>query len=97
MTARDDVRLPRSSLRSSLGSRTSIYCKIHTFLKMFQLAIAICGKIFFSEWQKRKQEEIVHPFLEEKIPWGLVPYTQALLLAQFIRGDLDAYPPFFKK
>lgn len=46
-------------------------------------------------WQDRKQQEITHPFLKEKIPLGLVPYVQALLLARYIRGDLDAYPPFF--
>ena len=54
-------------------------------------------KAFFAEWQKRKQETLVHPFLGEKIPWGLVPFAQALLLARYIRGDLDAYPPFFWK
>jgi len=54
-------------------------------------------KKFFAAWQKRKQEVLTHPFLEEKIPWGLVPYTQALLLARTIRGDLDEYPPFFWK
>jgi CRISPR-associated protein Cas1 len=46
-------------------------------------------------WQTRKQEEIVQPFLNEQIPLGLVPYTQALLLARHLRGDLDAYPSFF--
>lgn len=46
-------------------------------------------------WQKRKQEEIVHPFLQEKIPLGLVPYVQATLLARYLRGDLDGYPCFF--
>jgi len=46
-------------------------------------------------WQKRKQEEIVHPFIDEKIPFGLLPYVQALLLARHVRGDLDAYPPYF--
>ena len=46
-------------------------------------------------WQSRKQEEILHPFLDERIPFGLVPYAQALLLARFLRGDLDAYPSFF--
>lgn len=45
-------------------------------------------------WQKRKQEEVVHPFLGEKVPLGLLPYTQALLLARHLRGDHDAYPPF---
>jgi CRISPR-associated protein Cas1 len=45
-------------------------------------------------WQLRKQEEILHPFLDERIPYGLVPYAQALLLARYLRGDLDAYPAF---
>lgn len=48
-------------------------------------------------WQKRKQEEILHPYLEEKIPLGLVPYVQAMLLARYMRGDLEDYPPFFWK
>lgn len=48
-------------------------------------------------WQQRKQEMIMHPYLEEKMPWGLVPHAQALLLARFLRGDLDAYPPFLWK
>lgn len=51
-------------------------------------------KEVLTAWQKRKQEEIVHPYLEEKIPLGLVPYVQALLLARHMRGDLDDYPPF---
>jgi CRISP-associated protein Cas1 len=46
-------------------------------------------------YQKRKQEEIVHPFLEEKVSVGLIFHLQALLLARCIRGDLDAYPAFF--
>ena len=45
-------------------------------------------------WQKRKQEEIVHPFLQEKIQIGLLPHVQAMLMARFLRGDLDGYPPF---
>lgn len=48
-------------------------------------------------WQGKKQEMIKHPFLQEKIEWGLVPYAQAMLLARFIRGDLDGYPPFLWK
>jgi CRISPR-associated endonuclease Cas1 len=54
-------------------------------------------KELIAAWQKRKHEEITHPFLEEKIPLGLLPYAQALLLARYIRGDLDAYPPFLWK
>lgn len=45
-------------------------------------------------WQKRKQEEIVHPFLQEKIQIGLLSHVQAMLMARFLRGDLDGYPPF---
>lgn len=54
-------------------------------------------KIFLSEWQKRKREQITHPYLQEKIPWGLVPYVQALLLARYLREDMDGYPPFLWK
>ena len=48
-------------------------------------------------WQKKKQEIILHPFLDEKVEIGLLPYVQALLLARHLRGDLDAYPPFLLK
>jgi len=48
-------------------------------------------------WQERKLEEIVHPFLQEKVTWGLVPHLQARLLARHLRGDLDAYPAFIWK
>lgn len=48
-------------------------------------------------WQKRKQEEMRHPFIEESVPIGLMPHIQSLLLARYIRGDLDAYPPLFWK
>jgi len=48
-------------------------------------------------YQKRKQEEIVHPFLQERVPFGLVPHVQANLLARHIRGDLDGYPCFVWK
>lgn len=49
------------------------------------------------EWQKRKQVEIVHPYLNEKTQWGMVPYAQSLLLARTVRDDLEEYPPFFWK
>ena len=45
-------------------------------------------------YQTRKSEEITHPFLQEKMTLGLVPLIQARLLARFLRGDSDAYPPF---
>ena len=54
-------------------------------------------KKFLTAWQERKREQITHPFLQEKICWGLVPYVQALLLARYLRGDIDGYPPFLWK
>lgn len=54
-------------------------------------------RTFLKAWQERKREVITHPYLGEKLPWGLVPYIQALLLARYIRDDLDAYPPFLWK
>ena len=54
-------------------------------------------RLFLRRWQERKQETLTHPYLQEKIPWGLVPYLQALLLARYLRGDLDAYPAFLWK
>lgn len=54
-------------------------------------------KTFLTTWQERKKETITHPFLKEKISWGLVPYVQALLLARHLRGDTDQYPPFLWK
>ncbi len=52
-------------------------------------------KTVLSAWQERKKEEIVHPYIKERIPFGLIPHVQAMLLSRFLRGDLDAYPPFF--
>ena len=54
-------------------------------------------KRFLTEWQNRKKEMLTHPYLQEKIEWGMVPYVQAMLLARYLRGDLDAYPPFLWK
>jgi CRISPR-associated protein Cas1 len=48
-------------------------------------------------YQKRKQEEIEHPFLKEKVAIGLLPYVQSLLMARYLRGDIDNYPPFIWK
>jgi len=48
-------------------------------------------------YQKRKQDEIMHPFIEEKVTIGLLFHTQALLLARYLRSDLDGYPPFIWK
>jgi len=51
-------------------------------------------RLVIKAYQKRKREEITHPFLKEKIEIGLLPYAQALLLARYTRGDIDGYPPF---
>ena len=51
-------------------------------------------KELLNAWQKRKQEEITHPYLGEKCKVGLLPHLQAQLLARHLRGDLEAYPPF---
>ena len=49
------------------------------------------------EWQNKKKEVITHPFLKEKVEWGMLPYIQAMLLARYLRGDLDGYPVFLWK
>ena len=54
-------------------------------------------KTVLATYQNKKQEEIVHPFLGEKMTVGLLPHVQAQLLARFIRGDIPEYPPFFLK
>jgi CRISPR-associated protein Cas1 len=54
-------------------------------------------KTILMAWQKKKQDEVTHPFLNEKAPIGLLPHLQALLLARHLRGDLDAYPPYMLK
>lgn len=51
-------------------------------------------KIVLTYWQKRKKDVVVHPVLDEKIEIGLIPYAQAMLLARYLRGDLEEYPPF---
>lgn len=54
-------------------------------------------RIVLQAWQERKKEQILHPFLQEKITIGMLPHVQARLLAQHIRGTLDAYPPMLWK
>ena len=54
-------------------------------------------KKFLKAWQERKRDTLTHPYLNEKMSWGMIPYLQALLLARYLRGDLDAYPPFLWK
>ncbi len=54
-------------------------------------------RTFLKNWQEKKRDTMTHPYLSEKMQWGIVPYIQALLLARYLREDLDAYPPFLWK
>lgn len=56
-----------------------------------------CRRMLITTYQERKQEEIRHPYLDEKMPLGLTPFVQALLLSRHLRGDLDAYPSYFHR
>ena len=54
-------------------------------------------KLLIQTWQSKKQEKIIHPFLNEEVTIGLLPYIQAMLLARHLRGDLVEYPPFLMR
>lgn len=54
-------------------------------------------KTVIAAYQNRKQEQITHPFLKEKMTVGLLPHVQAQVMARYIRGDLPEYPPFYIK
>ena len=74
--------------------------KVSDFLYMESGAVLLTDegrRAFLKGWQEKKREALTHPYLGEKLPWGMIPYIQALLLARCLRGDLDAYPPFLWK
>jgi len=61
------------------------------------------GSVFLNEkgrktvimaWQEKKKEELNHPVLGKKVPYGLLPHIQARLLARHLRGDVAEYTPF---
>lgn len=54
-------------------------------------------KEVLTAWQKRKQEEFLHPILEERIEIGMLVHVQAMLLARHLRGDYDTYPALLWK
>lgn len=54
-------------------------------------------KKVLSRWQEKKRSDIMHPYLKQKIPMGLLPYVQSNLLAKYIRGDIESYPSFLLK
>jgi CRISPR-associated protein Cas1 len=54
-------------------------------------------KMLLTAYQERKQDEILHPYLQEQVPIGLLPHCQSLLLARHLRGDTEYYPPYMVK
>lgn len=93
-------------LRPLLGDRFVLTLINHRLIRPEHLSFRENGtvlltdqgrKIFLNAWQERLRETLTHPFLNEKLSWGLVPHIQAQLLARYLRGDLDAYPPFLWK
>lgn len=90
-------------LRSYLCDRLAIslinrkQIKANDFLENSDINIIMkdnAKRTIIDAWQHRKKEEIEHPFLKERIPIGLLPYSQAMLLARHFRGDIDNYPVF---
>ena len=93
-------------LRAVVADRFVLYCVNNRIVNRSMFDRSGSGAVLLTEkgrriilktWQDRKKETLTHPFLKEKIPWGLVPNVQALLLARLLRGDLDVYPPFLWK
>ncbi len=82
----------------SLINRQQIQAKDFTQRESGAVYLSDTGrKTFLTSWQQRKQETITHPFLNEKTTMGLLMHLQARLMARYLRGDLDAYPPFIWK
>jgi len=82
-------------LALTLVNRRQVTCK--GFQKKESGAVIMkddMRKEVLQAYQLRKRDEILHPFMNEKLPLGLLPYVQALLLARCLRGDIDGYPPF---
>ena len=86
-------RFVLTMINKKVVSESSFYCKENGAILLTDAARIE----FLQQWQKKKAEEIMHPYLDEKVQWGMLPYVQAMLLAKYIRGDLDDYPPFIWK
>lgn len=93
-------------LRAYLGDRLVLslinrkQVTIKDFIKQGEEGIVMTDsarKTILAAWQNRKKELISHPYLNEKVNIGLLPYIQAMLLARFIRKDIDDYPVFLIK
>ena len=82
----------------SLVNRGQIRKKDFKFMESGAVEMSeTARKTVLVEWQNRKKDEVVHPFLNERVAAGLLPFVQAQLLAKHLRNDLDAYPPFLVK
>ena len=90
-------------LRAYLGDRLVLslinrkQISINDFVKQGDEGIVMTDngrKTIITAWQNRKREQITHPYLNEKVNIGLLPYIQATLLARYIRNDIDNYPVF---
>lgn len=91
-----NVLLRRTQYRTA--DDPALCCQISRTMEGSTVLLTDNGrKTFLKSWQEKKKETLTHPYLGEKLPWGMIPYIQALLLAQYLRGDLDAYPPFLWK
>lgn len=85
----------RQLLNTLFVTSEDAYLSLFDFCESGAVLLTNTGrKTFLQKWQERKREMLTHPFLEEKLSWGLVPYVQSLLLARHLRGDLEDYPPF---
>lgn len=93
-------------LRAYLGDRLVLslinrkQITIHDFLQQGDESIVMTDtgkKTILSAWQSRKREQIIHPYLNEKVSIGLLPYIQSMLLARYLRKDIDDYPVFLIK
>lgn len=93
----EELRAPLADrLALSLVNRRQL--RAGDFQKMDSGAVLLTDegrKTVLTAWQERKREERQHAFLDEKAPFGLVPFLQAHLLARHLRGDIDVYPPWF--
>lgn len=82
----------------SLINKKQITSKDFLYQGEYGIAMTDQGrKTFIAAWQNRKRETIIHPYLNEKVEIGLLPYVQAMMMARFIRKDIDDYPVFLIK
>ena len=93
-------------LRSVFADRVVLSCINNRVLRASDFETKEDGSVYLSDrgrrafldvWQRKKRDALQHPYLKKKLAWGLLPHTQALLLARCIRGDIDGYPPFMWK